>query len=122
MHRTTRWVVGGPLTRRDFLISTAAIASVAAMSPAFAQLPASITDMTGVELGARAIRSPPGLVPRGDARYLDRIERGQPAVNAIVTLRDRGRAAAPRPTPRRRARARRDARAGCTASRRRSRI
>jgi len=49
------------LTHGDFLISTAAIASVAAMPPAFAQLPASITDMTAVELARFMHQSLPKL-------------------------------------------------------------
>ena len=87
MHRTTRWDVGGPLTRRDFLISTAAVASVATMSPAFAQIPASITDMTAVELSA-AIRARQVSCREVMDATLTRIDAANPALNAIVSLQD----------------------------------
>lgn len=87
MHRTTSWDVGGPFTRRDFLISSAAVASVATMSPAFAQLPASITDMTTVELSA-AIRTRQVSCREVMHATLTRIDAANPALNAIISLKD----------------------------------
>ena len=87
MHRTNPSDVGGPLTRRDFLISSAAVASVVTMSPAFAQLPASITDMTAVELSA-AIRARQVSCREVMDATLARIEAVNPALNAIVSLQD----------------------------------
>ena len=67
------------------------------MPPAFAQLPASITDMTAVELGG-AIRSRQVSCREVMDAYLARIEAVNPTVNAIVSLQDRATRCWPRPT------------------------